>query len=95
MTSSLFPHLVSELEQAFGIDREAATPDATIEVLGLDSLALLELVTRYEDELGAELPEEAESQLGTTSTLTDICAVLEQSLPGQRKSARTGGGAPP
>ncbi|WP_030017629.1 acyl carrier protein [Streptomyces monomycini] len=94
MTSSLFPHLVSELEQAFGIDREAASPDTTIEALGLDSLALLELVARYEDEHGAELPDEAESQLGTTSTLTDICAVLERSLPQARESARTADGTP-
>ncbi|CAM5493846.1 MULTISPECIES: acyl carrier protein [Streptomyces] len=94
MTSRLFPYLVSELEQAFGIDRAAATPESTIEALGLDSLALMELVVRYEDEHGAELPETAASRLGTTSTLADICAVLERALPDEQRPAQPAGGTP-
>ncbi|KAA6212126.1 acyl carrier protein [Streptomyces albofaciens JCM 4342] len=94
MTSRLFPHLASELEQAFGIDRAAATPETTIEALGLDSLALMELVVRYEDEHGAELPDTADGRLGTTSTLADICAVLEQALPDEHRTPRPTGGTP-
>ncbi|MCS0636690.1 acyl carrier protein [Streptomyces sp. LP05-1] len=93
MTSNLFPHLVSELERVFDVEPGAATPDTTIEALGLDSLALLELVTRYEDERGVELPEAAEAELGTSSTLADICAVLERAQSPVGKSGPSGEGA--
>ncbi|MFH8989292.1 acyl carrier protein [Streptomyces sp. NPDC017940] len=91
-TSSLLPHLIDELVKSFNVDRETATAQATIEDLGLDSLALLELITRYEDEYDVELMEVAEGQLGTTSTLADICAVLEKVLPGAHPAAQRAGG---
>ncbi|MET9290903.1 acyl carrier protein [Streptomyces sp. NPDC003077] len=93
MTSSLFPQVVGELERSFDIDPGTATPDTTFEALGLDSLALLELVTRYEDEHGAELSDDAQDRLSTTSTLADVCAVLEQCLPGSGGAATGGGSA--
>lgn len=91
MTSSLFPQLTDELVKSFNVDRETATETATIEDLGLDSLALLELITRYEDEYDVELMAVAEDRLGTTSTLAEICAVLEQVLPGAREDAQPAG----
>lgn len=77
--------------QFFNADREAVTPDATLETLGLDSLALLELITRYEDEYNVELMELAESRLGTTSTLADICVLFEEVLAAAGKTVQPAG----
>ncbi|WP_369211967.1 acyl carrier protein [Streptomyces flavofungini] len=89
--NSLFPHLINELVESFNVDRDAATEQATMEDLGLDSLALLELITRYEDAYDVELMATLEDRLGTTSTLADICAVLEQVLPAERKASQPAG----
>ncbi|MBT2386622.1 acyl carrier protein [Streptomyces sp. ISL-11] len=81
MTQSLFDQVADELVKAFQVDREDITPDSTLEELGLDSLALMELTVRFEDQTGLELPDTEDARLGTRSTLADITAVLGTVLP--------------
>ncbi|MEV5238395.1 acyl carrier protein [Streptomyces cinnamoneus] len=79
--SPLFDEVADELVKVFTVDRDAITPDVTLEDLGLDSLALLELTVRFEDETGIELPDTDDAELGTRSTLAEICEALQQALP--------------
>ncbi|MEU4209943.1 acyl carrier protein [Streptomyces sp. NPDC026206] len=81
MTLPLFPYVLEELVSAFSVDRPAVTPDATLEELGLDSLALMELTVRFEDLTGVELPEDTDTELGARSTVEEICTALEKALP--------------
>ncbi|MEU7135939.1 acyl carrier protein [Streptomyces sp. NPDC046261] len=87
MAQSLLDYLADELVTVFNVDREAVTPHTTLEDLGLDSLALLELTVRFEDRTGVELPETEDAGLGTRSTLTEICVALEKALPDGRFDA--------
>ncbi|MCA6091908.1 acyl carrier protein [Streptomyces sp. SCA3-4] len=77
----LFDQVADELAKTFSVDRHAITPDVTLEQLGLDSLALLELTVRFEDQTGIELPDTGEAGLGTTTPLSAICAALQSVLP--------------
>jgi act minimal PKS acyl carrier protein len=54
------------------------TPDAEFELLGYDSLALLETYTRIEREYGISLDEET---LGSPSTPSELIAVVNAHLP--------------
>jgi acyl carrier protein len=83
MTQPLFDQVADELVKAFHVDREAISPDSTLEALGLDSLALMELTVRFEDQTGLELPDTEDARLGTGSTLADICTVLRRVLPSE------------
>lgn len=44
--------------EELGIDKEKATPNANVQELGADSLDLVELIMKLEEDFGIEIPEE-------------------------------------
>lgn len=64
------------LAEALGISADKITPDARIiEDLGADSLDVVELLSRLEDEYGITIPDE---DVETLKTVGDIAAELEK-----------------
>lgn len=59
------------------VDLSADRIDTSFEELGYDSLAVLEIVARINQELGARLPDEA---IETTSTPRQALAVVNDAL---------------
>lgn len=50
--------IIRILMERYGVDEAAASADATLTDLGLDSLSIAELVFDIEDEFGIEIKEE-------------------------------------
>lgn len=64
------------LAEALGISADKITPDARIiEDLGADSLDVVELLSRLEDEYGITIPDE---DVETLKTVGDVAAELEK-----------------
>lgn len=57
--SSPLPELVQLFSEHFGIAQDTLVPDATLESLGLDSLAVIELLFEIEDKFGIKVPDQA------------------------------------
>ena len=56
--------VVDQLQQ----DRENVTPNSTfVDDLGADSLDIVELIMRFEDEFGIEIPDEKAEKIKTVS----------------------------
>lgn len=53
------------------IDKTKITSDATLQALGADSLDIVELIMRLEDQFGIEINDEDAEQLKTLSDLVD------------------------
>ena len=53
--------LIALFSETFGISEEKLLPDATLESLGLDSLAVIEFLFQIEDKFGIQLPDQATS----------------------------------
>lgn len=54
---------------------EGLTRATVISQLGMDSVAVMEVVTYFEDKLNVRLPDE---ELARVSTLGDLCDVIER-----------------
>ncbi|MCZ0984576.1 acyl carrier protein [Streptomyces diastatochromogenes] len=63
------------LSEKFSVDDSAIRPAASVTELGLDSLALLELIAMLEEDFGISLLEQ--DDLTPSSTLGQIAAALE------------------
>ena len=64
------------LAEALNLPSEKVTPDAKIvEDLGADSLDVVELLSRLEDEYGVMIPDE---DVETLVTVADVAAELEK-----------------
>lgn len=58
--------------EQLGVNAEQVTPDASfIEDLGADSLDTVELVMAFEEEFGAEIPDEEAEKLLTVGAVID------------------------
>jgi acyl carrier protein len=53
------PELLSLFGDTFGIAEEKLLPGATLESLGLDSLAVIEFMFQIEDKFGIRIPDQA------------------------------------
>ncbi|WP_267244797.1 phosphopantetheine-binding protein [Streptomyces sp. PR69] len=69
------------LQQHFGVDAAALRPDATLEELDLDSLALLELLVIVEEETGVPVTDEL-AGMNTGATLGEAVAQIEKAVAG-------------
>ena len=64
------------LAEALNLPAEKVTPDAKIvEDLGADSLDVVELLSRLEDEYGVMIPDE---DVETLVTVADVAAAIEK-----------------
>lgn len=70
-----YDKVVQLLVEKYGVDRDQVSPEANMADLGLDSLAMAELIFDIEDEFGIEVTtEEANfSTLGGAVALVDRC----------------------
>jgi len=58
--------------EQLGVNAEQVTPEASfIDDLGADSLDTVELVMAFEEEFGAEIPDEDAEKLTTVGAVTD------------------------
>lgn len=77
--SSVYERLSGILESTFGVEPELLRPDATMNDLDMDSLAVAEFVTVVHQEFGITRRGE---DLRRSSTLTEVAALVEETLAG-------------
>jgi acyl carrier protein len=69
--------LINIFAETFHIPRDKLLPQATLESLGLDSLAVIEFLFQIEDKFGIRIPDQA----NPPATLEEILLLIEPLLP--------------
>jgi acyl carrier protein len=69
--------LINIFAETFHIPQEKLLPAATLESLGLDSLAVIEFLFQIEDKFGIRIPDQA----NPPGTLEEIILLIEPLLP--------------
>lgn len=75
--------LIQLFVETFGIVPEKLLPDATLESLGLDSLAVIEFMFQIEDKFGIQIPDQA----NPPRTLGEMVQLIEPLLPAGKPAA--------
>lgn len=65
--------LMTLFADTFGIAADRLLPDATLESLGLDSLAVIEFLFQIEDKFGIQIPD----QVNPPRTLGEMTQLIE------------------
>ena len=78
--------LMQLFAQTFEINEDRLRPEATLESLGLDSLAVIEFLFQIEDKFGIQIPDQA----SPPSTLGEMAQLIAPLLP----SGSMGGSGP-
>ncbi|WP_019544469.1 acyl carrier protein [Streptomyces sulphureus] len=85
--------MIRLLAEQLGVDAEELRPEQTFRELGVDSLALVELVVAVENDLDLGFPAELDG-VSRESTLGEACSVLEAlAVPGRTPAGPAGGEA--
>jgi acyl carrier protein len=91
MSQEMFRFVAHHLVEHFGIEPDTVSPTATLEDLGLDSMALVELLLVFEEEFGMPMPEDDDS---APRTLGELVERLERARTEVATAGTgTGGGA--
>jgi len=69
--------LINLFAETFGIAEEKLLPDATLESLGLDSLAVIEFLFQIEDQFHIQIPD----QPNPPRTLDDMVQLIAPLMP--------------
>lgn len=69
--------LINLFAETFGIAEDRLQPDATLESLGLDSLAVIEFLFQIEDKFGIQIPDQA----NPPRTLGEMVQLIEPLIP--------------
>ena len=69
--------LINLFAETFGIPEEKLLPGATLESLGLDSLAVIEFLFQIEDQFGIQIPDQA----NPPRTLDEMVQLIEPLMP--------------
>jgi acyl carrier protein len=69
--------LINLFAETFGIAEEKLLPGATLESLGLDSLAVIEFLFQIEDQFNIQIPDQA----NPPSTLDEMVQLIEPLMP--------------
>jgi acyl carrier protein len=69
--------LINLFAETFGIAEEKLLPGATLESLGLDSLAVIEFLFQIEDQFHIQIPDQA----NPPSTLDEMVQLIEPLMP--------------
>jgi acyl carrier protein len=72
--------LINIFAETFGIAEDKLLPGATLESLGLDSLAVIEFLFQIEDQFGIQIPD----QVNPPQTLDDMVQMIEPLMPKER-----------
>lgn len=65
--------LINLFSETFGIGEDKLLPGATLESLGLDSLAVIEFLFQIEDQFGIQIPDQA----NPPRTLDEMIQLIE------------------
>jgi acyl carrier protein len=76
----LFDEVANELTDTFGVDPALVNRQATLQNLGLDSLALMEFVFAVEDRFSIRIPEDKLDPRQAGLTLERLVDALEEQL---------------
>jgi len=72
MATKLEERVKEIIVEQLGVNAEQVTPEASfIDDLGADSLDTVELIMAFEEEFGAEIPDEEAEKLTTVGKVTD------------------------
>jgi acyl carrier protein len=78
---SIAARVRAALAEAFAVEEDRLTPETSLyDDMGADSLAVMELLSALEDDLGIELPESHEFALGIR-TVGDLVEAFESHVP--------------
>ena len=69
--------LINLFAETFGIAEEKLLPGATLESLGLDSLAVIEFLFQIEDQFNIQIPDQA----SPPRTLDEMVQLIEPLMP--------------
>ena len=69
--------LMNLFAQTFEINKDRLLPEATLESLGLDSLAVIEFLVQIEDKFGIQIPDQA----SPPNTLGEMLQLVAPLLP--------------
>lgn len=69
--------LINLFAETFGIAEDKLLPGATLESLGIDSLAAIEFLFQIEDQFGIQIPDQA----NPPRTLDEMVQLIEPLLP--------------
>lgn len=69
--------LINLFAETFGLAEEKLLPGATLESLGLDSLAVIEFLFQVEDQFGIQIPDQA----NPPGTLGEMVQMIEPLMP--------------
>ena len=72
--------IASVLVEQFHVDASKATPSATLDSLGLDSLALMEFVFAAEDRFDVRIPEDRLDPREAGVTLERLAALIDEAV---------------
>ena len=78
MSSSTFATLSAVLVEQFHVDDGTVRPEATLDQLGLDSLALMEFVFAVEDRFDVRIPEERLDPRQAGVTLEQLAVLIDE-----------------
>ena len=84
MTTDIYTTISDILVEKFQVPREGLKPEASLEDLGLDSLALMEFVFAIEDAFKLRIPEERLDPRQGGITLAHMSQVIQEHLPAQK-----------
>jgi acyl carrier protein len=80
MNRSTFDSIAAVLVDKFHVAADKARPDATLEELGLDSLALMEFVFAVEDRFDVRIPEDRLDPRQAGVTLAKLSVLLDEAV---------------
>jgi acyl carrier protein len=80
MSSATFVAIASVLVDSFKVDAAAVQPPATLDQLGLDSLALMEFVFAVEDRFDVRIPEDRLDPRQAGVTLEQLAALIDEAV---------------
>ena len=89
MNRPTFDAVSSVLVDKFKVDAEKVRPDATLEQLGLDSLALMEFVFAVEDRFDVRIPEDRLDPRQAGVTLLHLSQLLDEAVDAKPASDAT------
>lgn len=81
--------LINLFAETFGIAEEKLLPGATLESLGLDSLAVIEFLFQIEDQFHIQIPDQAEPP----RTLDEMVQLIEPLMPKNSANGKSGSAA--
>ena len=79
--------LINLFAETFGISEEKLLPGATLESLGLDSLAVIEFLFQIEDKFHIQIPDQANPPRTLDEMLKLIEPLMPKSPPGNPSGA--------